>query len=100
MTQCTFAPSARADLLELFRHIAGEAKDPDIAERFLDKIEQRCDLLAHFPHSGMSCGEPGKRENRRVPFENYVIYYRPLQNGVYITRIVNARMDQNRIKNT
>ena len=43
-------PLAEADLDEIWLYIAQD--NPAAADRFLDKIEERCRTLAQFPHMG------------------------------------------------
>jgi toxin ParE1/3/4 len=46
-----FRPRAEADLLDLYRYIAGEA-GIDIAGAYIDRIEAACMSLATFPERG------------------------------------------------
>lgn len=47
----SFAPEAEAQLLALFRYIAGEAS-PKIAERYLGTVVELCEKLESFPLRG------------------------------------------------
>jgi len=46
-----YAPEAEAQLVKLYRYIAGEAS-PAIARAFTDSIADRCESLSHFPNRG------------------------------------------------
>jgi toxin ParE1/3/4 len=48
----TFAPSARQDLLDIFNHIALDK--PIAAANWIDKIEEKCKLMATMPGWGVS----------------------------------------------
>ena len=52
MPQVLKRPQAETDLDEIWWYIAQD--NPDNADRFLDKIEERCQALAQFPHMGIS----------------------------------------------
>ena len=47
----SFAPEAEAQLLSLYRYIAGEAS-PEIAERYLGAIVEHCEKLEAFALRG------------------------------------------------
>jgi toxin ParE1/3/4 len=61
-------PLAETDLEEIWWYIAQD--NPDAADRFLEKIEERCSTLANFLQMGRSCDElhPGLRS---LPVGNY-----------------------------
>ena len=61
-------PLAETDLEEIWWYIA--QYNPDAADRFLEKIEERCSTLANFPQTGRSRDElhPGLRS---LPVGNY-----------------------------
>jgi toxin ParE1/3/4 len=61
-------PLAETDLEEIWWYIAQD--NPDAADRFLEKIEERCSTLANFLQTGRSRDElhPGLRS---LPVGNY-----------------------------
>ena len=91
------SPQARADFRDIYLHIVGQNQERTIADRFTQKFRERMELLGHFSMSGISCADMGKEQSRRVIYQGYIIYYRPLRDGVYVTRIVNSRMNQRKI---
>lgn len=48
-----FLPEAEADLIRLYDYISGES-GPVVALGYLDRIEETCGALAHFPHRGQA----------------------------------------------
>lgn len=52
MSQVAKRPLAETDLDEIWWYLAQD--NPDAADRFLDKIEERCRTLAQFPNLGVS----------------------------------------------
>jgi len=81
---------ARQDIKEISRYLIGYSSTA--ARRLREKFKQRCKLLADFPEMGQSRDElqPGLRS---VPVENYLIFYRPIPNGVEIVRVVSGYRD-------
>ena len=81
---------ARQDITKINRYFIGYIYTA--ARRLREKIKQRCKLLADFPQMGQQRDElePGLRS---VPVENYLIFYRPIPNGVEILRVVSGYRD-------
>ena len=67
------SPLAERDLDEIWSYVAEDAS-PTTADRFIDDIIDRFDLLAEQPRMGRTRSEfgPGVRS---FAVENYVIYY-------------------------
>lgn len=90
MSRYIIAPSAKLELKEINSYIAGY--NSTAARRFKERIKQQCKLLADFPEMGQKREElePGLRS---FPIENYLIFYRPIANGVEIVRVVSGYRD-------
>ena len=82
---------AERDLDEIWSYVAEDAS-PTTADRLIDDVIDRFDLLAEQPRMGRARPEfgPGVRS---FAVENYVIYYRP-DCDVLIARILHGRRDQ------
>jgi toxin ParE1/3/4 len=80
-------PLAAADLDDIWWYIAQD--NPDVADLFLDKIEERLQTLARFPDMGISRDElmPSLRS---LPIGNYLIYYLTLDDGIEIVRVLSG----------
>ena len=83
----SFAPETEAQLLSLYRYIAGEAS-PDIAEHYIGAIIERCEKLEAFPLRGTPRDDirPGLRTipfKRRVVIAYSVIEDRVVVLGIY-----------------
>jgi len=81
---------AERDLLEIWTYIARD--NPSAADRFLDLIGEKCDLLAASPEMGR------RREDlapslRSFPVGRYVIFYRPGERGIQVVRVLSAYRD-------
>jgi toxin ParE1/3/4 len=86
-------PRARADLLEIPARIAGD--DAAATSRFLAAAEKSFRQLARSSKMG-AAGEftsphlAGIRRWRVSGFENYLIFYRPRDDGVEIVRVLHG----------
>ena len=80
-------PLAAADLDDIWWYIAQD--NPDVADLFLDKIEERLNKLAQFPNMGLTRDElmPSLRS---LPIGNYVIFYLPLDDGIEVIRVLSG----------
>ncbi|MBC6430617.1 type II toxin-antitoxin system RelE/ParE family toxin [Nostoc sp. HG1] len=90
MSRCILAPSARLDLKEISSYIT--RFNPSAARRLNKKIIQQCKLLADFPNMGQSC-DNFANGLRSFPVEDYLIFYRPIDGGVEVARIVSGYRD-------
>jgi toxin ParE1/3/4 len=90
MNRAIFSPASRRDLREILDYIAQDSRTR--ARRFVDKLEQKCELLARSPHLGFECEDllPGMRV---WPVGRYLIFYRPAAAGIEIVRVVHGARD-------
>jgi toxin ParE1/3/4 len=86
------APSAARDLEILWEHLADEASEA-IADRVIDAISERCEMLADFPDAGRLRPDLGPHV-RCFPVEKHVIYYRHESALVVIGRVLHGSRDQ------
>ncbi len=81
---------ANLDLVEAALRIAEE--NPAAADRWLDIIDEKCRLLSQMP-------ELGRRRDdlasglRSFPVGNFVVFYRPIADGIQIIRILHGARD-------
>lgn len=83
-------PEAENDLDEIWFYIAQDS--PANADRFLDRIQERCWALADFPKMGVSRNEL-RAGLRSQSIGNYLIFYFPLVDGVDIVRVLHGSRD-------
>ena len=81
------SPSAESDLDEIWLYIALD--NLDIADRFIDELNDQCESLAEFPEMGKACDELAP-DLRMFPVDNYLIFYRPVEDGVDIVRVIHG----------
>ncbi len=95
-------PTGEEDLACIYAHIA--AHDSGAAERFRMEAEKAAVLLANHPKLGPRPSWETRHKRLRFwvisDFNNYLIYYEPLKDGVSIERELNGRRDVRRILET
>ena len=62
------------------------------ADTFLDKISQKFEQLAQFPKMGRRRHELSP-SLRSFPFQIYLIFYREIEGGVEIARVISGYRD-------
>jgi len=98
MSRVLKKPAAVRDLIANGRHIAKDSLSA--AERFLDAAERTFAELARHPHMGRERHfqrRPGLRSWHVDGFDNYLIFYRPIANGVEIYRVLHGARDLRRL---
>jgi toxin ParE1/3/4 len=85
MPQVVKLPLAETDFEDIWWYKA--QNNPDAADRFLDKIGERCQALVQFPNMGLSRDEllPSLRS---LPIGRYLIFYMPIDDGIQVIRVL------------
>jgi toxin ParE1/3/4 len=81
---------AELDLVQIWASIAEHSVPA--ADRVIDLIEQRCQVLLQFPYGGEASPQFG-HDMRWFPAGNYVIFYRPDEDGIQVVRVIDGRRD-------
>jgi toxin ParE1/3/4 len=89
-------PQASDDLLEIASFIALD--NVDAAERFFDAAEAAFARLAALPSLGKTAPfastlTQGTRVWRVEGFERYLIFYRPVESGIVVDRVLHTARD-------
>ena len=92
--RCVFTLLARADFNDIHDYIA--EKDPDTALDLVTRLQLACDNLAKMPGMGRARDElaPGVRS---FPMGKYIVFYRVINEGVEILRVLHGAQDIERI---
>src|SRR5262245_7182851 len=90
MSQVILDRAAKADLVDIWQYIAQD--NPQAADRMLDKIGDGFRVIARFPHGGTARPELGQ-QLRCFSVGSYVIYFRPVAQGVEIARVLHGARD-------
>jgi toxin ParE1/3/4 len=87
MSRYRLTEQARQDLDEIWLYIAED--DPAAADHFLDTLYEKFVLLAEQPLLGRL--RPELAPNlRSLSVGNYVIFYRPIDNGIEVARVLHG----------
>jgi toxin ParE1/3/4 len=90
MRQIRISPAARGDLDEIWSYIAQD--NLDAADKFIHAVVARFHQLAAIPEIGRRREELSARM-RSFPVGRYVIFYRPMEGGVEIARVLHGARD-------
>lgn len=99
MPRILITPAAEDDLVNLWVYIARENRSA--ADRVYDAVGETITELASMPTIGALYRPKRTRLEgiRLFPvkrFQNYIIYYRPIADGIEIIRVLHTRMERNR----
>ena len=90
MPEAFRTPSAESDLLEIWLYISSASQSA--ANRLLEAIDLTCHTIAEYPNMGRSRLELS-HALRSFPVGNYVIFYRPIENGIEVIRVLSQARD-------
>lgn len=90
MTRYVVSPQARADIKEICRYIARDSRQAAgrVNKLFCDKFK----FLARHPFVGQTRPELAA-DLRSFSAENYVIFFRPIIDGVQVVRVLHGSRD-------
>ena len=86
---------AIADLDGIWDYIARDS--PIAADRLMDELAERFALLLKSPEIGERQPLLADGSYRRSTCRNYVVYYRPLVEGIVIVRVLHGAQDHERL---
>jgi toxin ParE1/3/4 len=81
---------AREDLIQILVYL--RERNPRAADRFEAELGQKCRTLAQFPLMGRSREELAAGL-RSIVLKPYVVFYRPLDDGIELIRILHGKRD-------
>lgn len=90
MSCVEFLPLAKVDLIDIWYYIASD--NVVAADKFLESLEKLTDMLAQHPYVGRERKE-FSRALRSIPHGRYMVFYRPVEGGVEILRVLSAARD-------
>jgi toxin ParE1/3/4 len=79
---------ASRDLIEIADYFA--ENNVEVGERFFREFNSKCQQLVSFPRSGKSY-ESISPDLRGLSLDGYIIFYRILDDGIEILRVVSGR---------
>ena len=90
MARIIRAPAAKTDAAEIWAYIAEDS--PPAADRLLDRFDRLIAKLSSQPLLGKSVEELAPNL-RFIPLGSYLIFYRAIEDGVEIIRILHSARD-------
>ena len=92
MPEVSRTPDAEEDLLQIWIYVAQQSASSMIADRLLDRIDEKCRLLARHPEMGPL--RPDLAPNvRAFPVDSYVVFYRAVLVGIEVLRVLHGARD-------
>jgi toxin ParE1/3/4 len=99
MARISKRPAAKRDLIQHFVWL-GENAGIEVARRFLHSAQKSFDDLARRPRMGPIKIHDGSLSGLRMwrvtGFEHFLIFYRPVKDGIAIERVIHAKQDYKR----
>lgn len=90
MNSYRYSSDANSDIEKIALYLLD--LNPVAANRFLDSLEETCELLAEHPLIGRLRPEFGENL-RSFPVGNYLIFYVPRAGGIDIVRVIYGGRD-------
>lgn len=87
---------AQDQVREIFEFIAEDR--PLVAERILEDLLERVQLLAQFPKQGAAWGGPRRPDLRSIIFESYRLVYRIGAGEVAVLSVRHTRMQPDELR--
>jgi toxin ParE1/3/4 len=78
------------DLEEIINYFS--SRNIEAGERFINQFEKKCKNLANFPNMGRSYDDI-KPSLRGLSLAGYIIFYRIIDDGIEIIRVVSGYRD-------
>lgn len=90
-----YSPEAMNDLDEIWEYIYSETLDKQISNRMINKILDAVDTLKDFSDVGakLSGITDIKCDYRFLVVEKYLVFYRTIEQTVYIDRVLSSRQN-------
>lgn len=90
-----FSPSAREDLVSIAEFVR-DAAGPEIATQLIERVRNKCELLAETPGELGTCRDELADGVRSFYVQPYVLFFRYSTSTVEIVRILHERRDVER----
>ncbi len=92
MSRVVRPASVRRDIKEIGRYIAQQSQSLDLALRFLDRVDEKCNLYATHPEMGTLRTDLGPKV-RCFSVGDYVVFYEPHRGGIRLLLVVHGSRD-------
>lgn len=93
MRKARYLTSAERNFRELYRYIADESGDPDVARAMAQRLRKQCTKLAELPGTlGRARLDLGP-DIRSFPFRGYVVIFRYRPDGIEVIAVLHGHRD-------
>jgi toxin ParE1/3/4 len=90
VSEVVLSEIAQSDLTDIWAFVAQD--DASAAERLINRIREKCQMLATTPKVGRQRPELDP-SIRGFPVGNYVVFYRERAAGIEVARVLHGRRD-------
>ncbi len=90
MSRLVISPKAKSDLLNIWAFAFYE--NGQTADRLVEEITAKFDMLLSFPEMGRSRKDLDVGL-RNFPFKRFIIFYRLIENGIEIFRVLHGKQN-------
>lgn len=90
MARVSRSAQAQQDLEDILDYL--DSQSSDAADRFAAKFDEACELYATHPQIGATAEEYAPNL-RHFTVWNYAIFYRPIDEGIELIRIIHGARD-------
>lgn len=92
MARIRWSPTGQQSLIEAAEYVVEQSQSLDAGIKLINAIEAKCKTYAEFPEAGTPRDDLG--EGRRCfPVGNYVVIYRPIENGIRVIVVTHGHQD-------
>lgn len=95
MARVVVLPAADADLMAIVAYVARENESAAI--RLYDGLRETFRMLALQPLMGGCFTTPRHREARCFSYGSYVVFYRPIEQGIEVLRVLHGARDYRKL---
>ena len=95
MAKVIYAPEADDDIFGIVESIACDK--PEAARNWMRKIRETCDTIATQPNMGEERSGFDVLGCRSFSFGSYVIFFRAIEDGIEVARVIHGSRDMRNI---
>ncbi len=95
MARVEYSPDAKADLREIWDYVSEDSQLQ--ADRLIERFREKLTYLAKWNTMGRPRPELTAK-CRSFPFGKYCLYFRPLEDGIEVLRVLHSARDIGKIE--
>jgi toxin ParE1/3/4 len=95
MSRVVYSDIAKADLREIWDHVSDDSQFQ--ADRLIERFRSKLEHLAKWNTLGRPRPEMA-RNCRSYPFGKYCFFFRPIDNGIEVIRVIHSARDLDQIE--